>query len=816
MQPFLQPIDALLPGGRLSSDLGPVVGEKRPKVAVQNDFQFATASKKRRRLDDTAPAKPTRPPLTSSLAPLDASMEKKMVQGKMRPRLTSVPAPVPQFSMNPSAKKLSQKTDGLPNCNVGASDVTRDVDVVNDSARKRKRGVADDVHSQTEKRRRSETTAGQSSIERKGVALMSARDKKEDGRIVKTESRGVEETSVHVLKNHKKAAEGRRKVSKKAGVVSEGPKDISEGKSIPAKRNGILTKVVGTREPRGEVSARRSGVRETHAVDPDHSTSIYEKHKDNSQKWRNIELEPKDGRKQPKDDTNLPVPGREGDLSSTSSKIQMNEREPPKRFSVRLKSKPIPESRPLSQARSDSIRSKFERPKHKQDQDQDCDRAHSRSHNQDRDHDKNRGRGQRRKSDLCGERGQNQNRHQDGDRDRGHHKYSREYDRDSTRNRGADRDRDYNRDRDTRRGRNRDHGEDDDKVRGSYRDSVRGDNLERDGDWGQDRGRCDRDWERLGDARERERKHTRMDSARRKDQESGSRRSRSGTNGESAGGRHGKEWDTYKAGEGNREGRGPGRGANRERSNKIQIPTSVPSSGPGSSSSRGSHKETERILGAENSELASEARVQRREDLAGVRAKLTEYESLWAEAKSKCEAHLEKKEYDAYEEATKKAFRLYFDWSIAKETELRMLERLMPLAERLAKKRDIINHYRYLTRTFASQHVKELETLKRKKAIVYLTRGINKAYLRMFGLHRLWQRGQRTREGDATKFISDVVKARNEGAIDKIGIEEMPTDKLVALKEMANDYCNIVQIFESVVFDDGEGPEEAGKECVLQ
>lgn len=828
IHPFLQPVDVLLPGGRLSADLGPPVGSKRPSLPSENDHQFASAAKKRKSLDDPAAGKPPLPLPNGSSVCADASPEKKPVQGKSRPRLTSLP--LSRLSVHPPEKKLLGKGDTPSNF------VPRSLD---NSPEKRKTAAPDRVHSPVEKSVQSNAGPALPSVDGKRPVLISIRGKSEGVFTEEGESQDVVKTPAHSSETDVKSVERQAKVFGKADNILEGHRDgPAKGRDVPGKRRDSSTKTADDHETHGDVSAKRlDGCRQREGVAKEHNDARV-KHESVSGKLEDINAKSKDDRERSKDAENLLTPKHSKDLSSTPSKKQTDEKEAPKRFPIKLKSKPIPESKPPSKARSETVRPEPEHSQRDRDQDREEERLRNRNRDQDLDRkrekdvnrkpyrnrdsersqdrdrdgdgDRDRGRKRRRRSDSQSERGVDHERIRDKDRDRGR----RDHDRDRVQEREADRDRERERDRDRYRERDHGRGRGGDRGRDGYRDPERSYDRERDGDREQDRDWHDRDRERSRNIREqdreRERGRTKTGSDRGRDEQGSSRRSRSETDGESGRGAHRKE--RGKCRDGDDED-----GTDIERGRKTVTPSSVPSSGQGSCGSRGSQREGENGGVQGSSEVASETRLQGgKVDLASVRTKLKDFENVWEEINTKCDEHLEKKEHGAYEEAVRRAFRLYFDWGMAKETELRMLERLMPLAERLAKKRDIINHYRYLTRTFANKHLKDLEILKRKKTVAYITRGVNKAYLRVFGLHRMWQRGQRTYEGEARKIISEIANARSEGRPGKEDLEEVATKNVLALRGMADDYCNIVQLFESVVSDDGEGPEEAGNECKMQ
>lgn len=450
----------------------------------------------------------------------------------------------------------------------------------------------------------------------------------------------------------------------------------------------------------------------------------------------------------------------------------------------------------------------------------DLERSHGRDRDKDRDRGRPRGSDRDKGKDRDWDKIHDSVRGRDGDRDlererrrRGESRGGRES------SRLRDKPRDDDRDRDRPRDRQRDAGRvyEGERERGRERDG----DLEGDrGRW-RDRDRRDRDWEQSRNGRDRdretERDRLRADNDRGRDRERASRQSRSETDVKS--GRTTREKDRKRekdTGDSHMEGDGDRVSGKDRDAGKAQGPSSRPSSGQGSMGSRNNPRVDGKQEGSGSKGLGAGNQGRKKMDLTSARALRKDLEKRCREATKRCAQKLENKEYELYEEVVKEAFRLSFEWGLAMESELRLLEHLLPLADRLVKKRKIITHYRDLTRHFAAQHLKELEALKRKNGMSYLMRGRNKAYLRMFGLQRMWERDQRVNDGEARRAAGEVIAARRGAGTEGRSAEEMPTDKLMRLKDMADDYGNLVSLLEGVVVDDGEGVEEAGVECKLQ
>lgn len=205
-------------------------------------------------------------------------------------------------------------------------------------------------------------------------------------------------------------------------------------------------------------------------------------------------------------------------------------------------------------------------------------------------------------------------------------------------------------------------------------------------------------------------------------------------------------------------------------------------------------------------------------DLGAIKANQRELHTAFLSSKAKCGELFGKKEYDAYEEEARNAFRLGYDFALARETELRLNEqefRKMSRKDRSHKKAEIINHYRYLTRNFAQPRIKELKAINRLKTVAFFTRAVQKVYLRIFGLQRLWERDQ----VEWTKNTQDALDhALKRSAPGMSGSEktELSTDVLQRVHKITSDYLNMLSIMDCAVTDLGEGYEEAGSECHIQ
>lgn len=188
-------------------------------------------------------------------------------------------------------------------------------------------------------------------------------------------------------------------------------------------------------------------------------------------------------------------------------------------------------------------------------------------------------------------------------------------------------------------------------------------------------------------------------------------------------------------------------------------------------------------------------------------------------AKNQLKGLIEEKEYDAFEETARTAFRLAFEIALSKESELRLSEKELRNATSsvmIDRKRDIIDHYKYLTKKLAPNCIADLEKIGRKRATSYFERGIQKAYLRQFALQRLWEKDQRKRETNVKRAVVDAIKSQRDGGGGKSAEEQFSTHQLQSLKEVSDGYCNIISVLETAVRDLGDGCEEAGNECHMQ
>lgn len=188
-------------------------------------------------------------------------------------------------------------------------------------------------------------------------------------------------------------------------------------------------------------------------------------------------------------------------------------------------------------------------------------------------------------------------------------------------------------------------------------------------------------------------------------------------------------------------------------------------------------------------------------------------------AKNQLKDLLKDTEYDAFEETARTAFRLAFEIALSKESELRLSEKELRSATSsvmIDRKRDIIDHYKYLTKKLAPNCIADLENIGRKSAAAYFKRGVQKIYLRQFALQRLWEDDQRKRETNVRRAVVAAIKSQREGGGGKSAEEQFSTHQLQSLKEVSDSYCNIISVLETAIRDLGEGCEEAGNECHMQ
>lgn len=209
-----------------------------------------------------------------------------------------------------------------------------------------------------------------------------------------------------------------------------------------------------------------------------------------------------------------------------------------------------------------------------------------------------------------------------------------------------------------------------------------------------------------------------------------------------------------------------------------------------------------------------------RVELTVVKTNKTELQNAFHASKAKCLELYAKKDYDAYEEEARNTFRLGFDFALARETELRLSEsEFLKLSwrERNSRRQDILRHYRYLSKSFAQPRIKELEDLDRTSSIAFFRRGVQKVYLRMFAVQRLWDREQLQSVLETERSVASAMnkKRASTTSTDADGAD-LPLDTLQTLQRLTGEYRNMLQILEYIVKDLGDGHEEAGTECHIQ
>lgn len=454
-------------------------------------------------------------------------------------------------------------------------------------------------------------------------------------------------------------------------------------------------------------------------------------------------------------------------------------------------------------------------------------------------------------------RDRDSSRDRDVDRDRG----SRDPDRKRDRDRDSDWDRDRDRDReelrrnsshDTERGQSRSGRErdglssrekerlradstrarkgrenDDDRDRDRDRDRYRERDGERDREKDRERGRDrDREGDRSKDGdRDRDRGSSKRDRAREKDMDlEWERRKRD------------RDYDRDRSGDRDNEverehSRTRERPKRQERPNGLRSqPASRSDSGRGSLSGRQSppdEKEasSKRVEGsgqlqsiASQKHCITDGRPHASNvTLAAVKSRQEELDQEFQKLSKEMDELYRRKEYDEFEGKVRHGFRTYFDLCLAKETELRLRETELrrSRSERSSMKKEVLDHYRFLTKTFAPSKLRDLENVGRLSLKAKFKRGTQKVYFRMFALQRLFEKEQRGVESELHNMLKDIQKVRHDDQESKIGQAELPNRKLTLLKQLVDDYRNIITIIEGIVIDNGAGYEEAGSEMYM-
>lgn len=201
------------------------------------------------------------------------------------------------------------------------------------------------------------------------------------------------------------------------------------------------------------------------------------------------------------------------------------------------------------------------------------------------------------------------------------------------------------------------------------------------------------------------------------------------------------------------------------------------------------------------------------ESLFSERQKL---EAEYSAAKDQLEELLNQKKYDEFEETARRAFRLGFEIGLSMESELRLEKQLKGAKERKKRKREITDHYKYLTQKLVSHCVADLERAGRVSALPHFRRGIQKVYLRMFIVQRIWDADQRTRESDAARVLDEMLLERREGNESKVSRAKLSMENLQSLKDVTEGFSNIISVYESAIHSSEDSCEEAGNECSMQ
>lgn len=212
--------------------------------------------------------------------------------------------------------------------------------------------------------------------------------------------------------------------------------------------------------------------------------------------------------------------------------------------------------------------------------------------------------------------------------------------------------------------------------------------------------------------------------------------------------------------------------------------------------------------------MVAESSLVQKVELKAVRAKQAEMERAFMQANLRCDELFAKKDYDGFEELAKQAVKYYFEWALAKESELRLSEnelRRMNAQEHSSKRKPVMSLYRDLAGNFVNKQVERLESINRKEAVHFFRRATQKAYLRMALLQRTWAKDMKASNDSLRRCVVDAMN-RCPGAS---GSATLDRGKLSQVKSTIDDFANMVQIAEQVISDLGDGHEEAGGECRL-
>lgn len=363
----------------------------------------------------------------------------------------------------------------------------------------------------------------------------------------------------------------------------------------------------------------------------------------------------------------------------------------------------------------------------------------------------------------------------------------------------SDRDMTSDRERSSRnRERERGHERENDQVRDRNRDKER------------DRPR-DRDRTRPGSSRDERDK----ESSSRSDQKKKTRDQDSEYNN----GVNGKPNGTEKEGKGVTKGR--------ERAIlRSSVPLSRPDSGRESASGGGSPAEFRSVQLSSKPIVRSPADIGSKfaqpqatnSELKENKAKQRQMKEKFMELVAKCEELNRKKDYDAYEDMAKRAFRDGFELGLTMEAELRLdsarYKSLTP-SKRHSRNRPIIEHYRALTKKYGDKWHSDFDRLGRANAVSFFKRSTRKVYFRMFIVHHHWNKDMLQTCRGLGDTLERVVKERKSGKSRKDKEEELPTRKLETLQNIMRDYSNICSIFDGIATDYGSGYEEPGAESYI-
>ena len=195
-----------------------------------------------------------------------------------------------------------------------------------------------------------------------------------------------------------------------------------------------------------------------------------------------------------------------------------------------------------------------------------------------------------------------------------------------------------------------------------------------------------------------------------------------------------------------------------------------------------------------------------------------DYRKEYGKAQEMAQKEWDEKKYEDFERHAIEATKICFEWALCREKEFRRREKEMrsvpkKLESEVTQLRD---HYNWITRKVAKNHIQKLTSIKKTKGADTLKRLTNKSYLRLSMLTAQWNNVGTFQTLTGVLERTMKANASNQGDA-KINPDAVLSDREArSLHKVVKEYANVLEIFNRVISDTGTGVQEPGTECTIQ